>query len=147
MKIIYLCGRICSGKSSYEPQYKRIKVSDIVRDIINSNDREKLQDTLHLEIQILDKINSSLIKCKQNKEEVIIVDGIRQPFILDQLNKIHPGEIHWLEVPVKEREKRYVKRNAKKDTQSFKDADNHPIELECQQIYRIFKNKLKIINN
>ena len=92
-------------------------------------------------------IPSNLIKCKQNKEEVIIVDGIRQPFILDQLNKIHPGEIHWLEVPVKEREKRYVKRNAKKDTQSFKDADNHPIELECQQIYRIFKNKLKIINN
>ena len=54
MKIIYLCGRICSGKSTYRPEARRLMVSDIVRNVVNSNDRERLQNSMHLENDILD---------------------------------------------------------------------------------------------
>jgi hypothetical protein len=78
----------------------------------------------------------------------VVVDGIRQSSIVDFVLKEFPdAELIWLEVPVRERKRRYEARKDVKDVELFEVADNKPIELECQKIYSIFKDKLRIINN
>ena len=147
MKIIYLCGRICSGKSTYKPEARRLMVSDIVRNVVRSNDRERLQNSMHLENDILDGLAMCIDYDIEMGVEELIIDGIRQPSILERLSAVYPGEIVWLEVPLEERKRRYEARGAEKDTEPFEVADNKPIELECQKIYSIFKEQLKVINN
>ena len=61
-KVILVCGRICSGKGSYGKYYTRIVVSDVVRHLIKSTDRDKLQETLHLE----DLIANTIIELLDN---------------------------------------------------------------------------------
>jgi len=147
MKITYLCGRICSGKSTYKPEIKRLVVSDIVRGVVKSSDRERLQNSMHLEDDILDGLAMCIDYDMEMGVQELIVDGIRQASILKRLSAAYPGEIVWLEVPTEERKRRYESRKAEKDTEPFEVADNKPIELECQNIYSIFKEQLRIINN
>ncbi len=147
MKITYLCGRICSGKSSYRPEVRRLMVSDIVRNVVRSNDRERLQNSMHLENDILHGLAMCIDYDMEMGVQELIIDGIRQPSILERLSAVYPGEIVWLEVPLEERKRRYEARGAEKDTEPFEVADNKPIELECQNIHDTFKTKLFIINN
>ena len=147
MKITYLCGRICSGKSTYRPEARRLMVSDIVRNVVRSNDREKLQNSMHLDEQILEGLSICIDYDIEMGVEELIIDGIRQPSILKRLSAVYGGEIVWLEVPLEERKRRYESRGAEKDTEPFEVADNKAIELECQKIYSIFSKQLKVINN
>ncbi len=147
MKITYLFGRICSGKSTYRPEVTRIVVSNVVRGIISSATREELQNTLHLDMKIAESIDMLIDHYTWMNESEIIIDGIRQITILRKLLERHPGELVWLEVPVQERKRRYESRKDAKDVESFEIADNKPIELLCQDIFTILKDKLKVINN
>jgi len=147
MKITYLFGRICSGKSTYKPSIRRIEVSKIVKAITDNTSREELQKTMHLDAQIAENIAMVLDYYEHTEVKEVVVDGIRQPSIVEALIQDYPGEMVWLEVPVEERKRRYETRKASKDTQVFEDADNKPIELECQKIYSIFKEQIKVINN
>ena len=147
MKITYLCGRICSGKSTYRSEVRRLMVSDIVRNVVRSNDREKLQNSMHLDEQILEGLSICIDYDIEMGVEELIIDGIRQPSILKRLLAVYGGEIVWLEVPLEERKRRYEARGAEKDTEPFEVADNKAIELECQKIYSIFSKQLKVINN
>jgi len=147
MKITYLCGRICSGKSTYKPDTRRLMVSDIVRNVVRSNDRERLQNSMHLENDILHGLAMCIDYDMEMGVQELIIDGIRQPSILERLSAVYPGEIVWLEVSLEERKRRYEARGAEKDTEPFEVADNKPIELECQKIYSIFSKQLKVINN
>jgi len=147
MKITYLFGRICSGKSTYRPEVTRIVVSNVVRGIISSATREELQNTLHLDMKIAESIDMLIDHYTWTNEPEIIIDGIRQITILRKLLERHPGELVWLEVPVQERKRRYESRKDAKDVEPFEIADNKPIELLCQDIFTILKDKLKVINN
>jgi len=147
MKLTYLFGRICSGKSTYKPETRRIMVSDIVRSVINSSDRDKLQNTMHLDDQIIVGLAICIESNIKTGVDELIVDGIRQPTIVAKLIQQYPGELIWLEVSTDERKRRYEKRKAQKDTQPFEVADNKAIELECQKIYSIFKEQITVINN
>ena len=68
IKLIF--GRICSGKGSYmKDADKRIVVSDIVKNIISSNNRDALQNSLHLDSQIgTTLINNIYIASMANRE-------------------------------------------------------------------------------
>lgn len=147
MNLTFLFGRICSGKSTYEPEAFRIVVSDIVRDIVKSSDREQLQDTLHL----AERIASAIVRVIDTAyilHSDVVVDGIRQPEIVESLIKQFPdAELVWLDCPTEERKRRYESRKDTKDTQPFEVADNKPIELECQKIFSIFKDKLTVVQN
>lgn len=121
----------------------RVVVSDIVRSIINTTNRDALQNTMHLD----NRIAESIIEAA-SAHDAIIIDGIRQVTIVDRVLSAFPdAEMIWLEVPVEERKRRYEHRKAVKDVESFEVADNKPIELECQKIFDTFKDRLKIINN
>jgi|TARA_R110000751_G_scaffold211332_1_gene314902 hypothetical protein len=147
MKLTLLVGRICSGKSSYKPDACRIVVSNIVKDIIKSSDRSELQNTIHLAKRISTAIDM-VIDTAQNVFDDIVVDGIRQPEIVEDLMLSHPhADLVWLEVPEEERKRRYETRKDAKDTESFEIADNKAIELECQKIFSIFKDQLTVVHN
>ena len=148
-KLTLLFGRICSGKGTYLKDVdKRIVISDIVKSIVNSNNRDALQDSLHLDNQIgTTLINNIYIATMANREH-IIVDGIRQVSIVSRVLSAYPdAELVWLEVPIEERKRRYESRNDIKDVEPFEIADNKPIELECQNIYSTFIDRITIINN
>jgi hypothetical protein len=144
MKLTLLFGRICSGKTSYYPDSCRIVVSNLVRAIINSSSREELQNTMHLDHLIAQSIIQNIdLAC-----EHVVVDGIRQVSIVNTILEHYPNaELVWLEVSIEERKRRYETRKDIKDVEPFDIADNKAIELECQKIYSIFKERLKIINN
>ncbi len=153
-ELILIFGRICSGKSSFQARAHRIVVSDIVRELINSNDRTQLQNTQHLDQQIAERILKRiedyhyLMANDLIKVHNIVVDGIRQSSIVEYLLKHFPeAELVWLEVPTEVRKRRYEIRNADKDTESFDIADNKPIELEGQKIFSIFEERLQILHN
>jgi hypothetical protein len=144
MKLTLLFGRICSGKTSYYPDSSRIVVSNIVKAIVNSSNREDLQNTMYLDATIAREILRNIDHARDH----VVIDGIRQPSIVSSILEYYPdAELVWLEVPTEERKRRYESRRDIKDVESFDVADNKPIELECQKIYSIFKERLKIINN
>ena len=147
MKLTLLFGRICSGKSSLYKDSYRIIVSNLVRGIINSASREDLQNTMHLDDKIAEAIIST-IDYTIDEHPHVVVDGIRQASIVEKVLQHYPNaELVWLEVPVQERKRRYEARKDAKDVEAFEIADNKPIELECQNIFSIFKEQLRIINN
>lgn len=152
--VILVFGRICSGKSSFQARAHRLIVSDIVRELINSNDRAQLQNTQHLDQQIAKEI----VQWVENHQYLmshdllpvrnLVIDGIRQPSIVEYvLERLPDAAMVWLEVPTEVRKRRYENRNADKDTESFDDADNRPIELEGQRIFSIFKDQMDIVYN
>jgi len=148
-KITLVFGRICSGKGSYLKDVdKRFVVSDIVKNIISSNNRDALQNSLHLDSQIgTTLINNIHIASMANREH-IVVDGIRQVSIVDRVLKAFPeAELVWLSVDDFERKRRYESRKDIKDVEPFEVADTKPIELECQKIYETYKDRLIIVNN
>ena len=147
-------GRICSGKSTFQSQSYRVVVSNIVRDLMKSEDRAVLQDTMHLDSAISDEIINCidaltyLIEKDLIPNKNVIVDGIRQSTIVNKVLEKYPkAGMVWLEVSDERRKKRYEIRNDGKDTQPFHTADNQPIELECQKIFSIFNKQLQVINN
>lgn len=153
-KVTLLFGRICSGKSSYREGelIPRIVVSNLVRALISEHggtaNRDKLQNTLYLDNLIADSILLCLDTYKHAYGLDIIVDGIRQVSIVERVLEVYPdAELVWLEVPTEERKRRYESRGDAKDVEPFEIADNKPIELECQNIFSTFKDKITIINN
>ena len=127
---------------------ERIVVSDIVRGIIKSSSREELQNTMHLDLSITAGIIEQIGDLLKKEVSEIVVDGIRQVSIVELVLAHFPeAELVWLEVPVEERKRRYENRKDVKDVELFEIADNKPIELECQNIFSTFRDKLTIINN
>ena len=147
MRVTLLFGRICSGKTSYYPDSCRIVVSNLVRDIINSTSREELQNTMHLDQRIANSILDTLDYIVDEHPH-IVVDGIRQASIVHEVLKCYPdAELVWLSVEDSERKRRYESRKDIKDVEPFVIADNKPIELECQNIYETYRDKLTIVDN
>lgn len=147
-KAILVFGRICSGKSEYriKDRVGRVYVSGIVRGLVWNQDRNALQNTMHLDNQIAERILKAFEDMNHTSE--IIVDGIRQVSIVNKVLEVYPdAEMVWLEVPTEERKRRYENRKDIKDIEPFEVADNKPIELECQNIFSTFKDRLTIVNN
>ncbi len=152
-KVTLLFGRICSGKSSYKPNAYKVGVSQLVRAVIAdyapTATREQLQDTMHLDKKIAESILMVTDYATQlYKHPEVVIDGIRQVSIVEMILVKYPdATLVWLEVPTEERKRRYESRGDAKDVEPFEVADTKPIEIECQRIYSIFKDKIKIINN
>lgn len=147
-KLTLVFGRICSGKGSYLPDTRRVIVSDIVKSIVSSTNRDALQNSLHLDNQIGTTLLNTVYIASMANAEHVVIDGIRQVAIVDRVLSMYPdAELVWLEVPTEERKRRYENRKDVKDVEPFEVADNKPIELECQKIFDTFKDRLTIINN
>ena len=126
-----ISGPICSGKSTWikndmRPDTDRvIVVSDVVRDIVKSNDRRVLQDTAEMAGRIADKITSTIKSTDIHNDWY--VDGIRQVEIIERLVcnfGFYNTRLKWIDPGLAERELRYNLRNAEKDkSQNFHQAE------------------------
>ena len=139
MKVLFLFGEICSGKSTYKPSgwSTRITVSDIVKRLMQSGDREILQNTKHLDTVIAEELaieiwhySTFAFENEQSTPDYIVIDGIRQLSIVTQLESLlqrsYPDwtiEYKWLDVDREERKRRFEARKDPKDTMTFEQAE------------------------
>ena len=160
MKVLFLFGEICSGKSSLTPDGTciTIPVSSAVRRLISAHSREALQNTAHLATLIADMIaddiwhyDNFIFDCEDTTPEYIIIDGIRQYVILQQLEQYlasqYPTwqvEYKWLEVDRDERKRRFEARKDPKDTLTFEEAEKRDNALGLSDLFRILKEQNKI---
>ena len=160
MKVLFLFGEICSGKSTYEPEGKstRLTVSNIVKKLMQSEDREVLQKTRHMDTMIANEIANDLwhydtfvFESKDTTPDYLIIDGIRQGTILTVLEsyieRSHPYwgiEYKWLDVDREERKRRFDARKDPKDTISFDEAEKRDNELGLSELFSILKEQNKI---
>ena len=153
MKIVFLFGEICSGKSTYDfgEQSMRITVSNIVKRLMQSEDREVLQKTKHLDNIIADEIIEeidNIFGYVDPLPQTIIIDGIRQYSIVEQVQQYLPDnaqvEYKWLEVDSAERKRRFEARKDPKDTLTFEEAEKRDNELGLSELFSILKEQNKI---
>ena len=156
MKVIFLFGEICSGKSTYDTgqQSVRVTVSNVVRKLIQSEDREVLQKTAHLDRVIADELIESIFNTYHHYEgplDTIVIDGIRQYSILAQMEQFlahalptTPIEYKWLEVDAAERKRRFEARKDPKDTLTFEEAEKRDNALGLSELFSILKEQNKI---
>lgn len=138
MQVTFVCGSICSGKStlietSFIPEDTEIiSVSDIVRSISQLTDRKDLSTkTADLDVQIAQKIFERITAVSGLKSEVVI-DGVRQYSIIEEIyRKINQlrdfKQFHisfiWKAVDPQQAEMRFEFRKDKKDNAlSYKEA-------------------------
>lgn len=153
MKVVFLFGEICSGKSTYDfgEQSMRITVSNIVKRLMQSEDREVLQKSKHLDTVIADEILEeidNLFGYVYPSPHTIVVDGIRQYSIVEQVQQWLPNNIQveykWLEVDSAERKRRFEARKDPKDTLTFEEAEKRDNELGLSELFSILKEQNKI---
>jgi hypothetical protein len=153
MKIVFLFGEICSGKSTYDfgEQSMRITVSNIVKRLMQSEDREVLQKTKHLDNIIADEIIEEIDNTFGYVDPLphtIIIDGIRQYSIVEQVQQYLPDNVQveykWLEVDSAERKRRFEARKDLKDTLTFEEAEKRDNELGLSELFSILKEQNKI---
>lgn len=160
MKVLFLFGEICSGKSTYDPgtTYHRYTVSSVVKAIMQTQDRALLQDSKHLTEHIANTIcedishyHNFVFVDEQTTPQYFVIDGIRQHEILNTIEQFlqrnYPSinlEYKWLEVDREERKRRFEARNDIKDTLSFEEAEKRDNELGLSTLFSILKKQNKI---
>lgn len=124
-EIIFVSGRLCAGKNTYCSTFlpsisEHIIVSDIVRSIVNNNDRYSLQNTADLDVVIASHI---VAKAISSSKPFILIDGCRQLSIYravpNMIKKHYNGQCEfdlvWLQSPFEVRKRRFLYRAAQKD--------------------------------
>ena len=153
MKIVFLFGEICSGKSTLDfgEFSMRITVSNIVKRLMQSESREVLQNSKHLDSAIADEIVEeidNIFGYIDPLPHTIIIDGIRQYSIVQQVQQWIPDNVEveykWLEVDSVERKRRFEARKDPKDTLTFEEAEKRDNELGLSTLFSMLKEQNKI---
>lgn len=150
-RIVLLFGKICSGKSTYADalcyitKAKRITVSDIVKRVSGKISRSELQNTAHMDQEIIKELCVEI-----NKYNKVVIDGIRQHSIVLGLSAEYGSsniDMIWLEVPDEIRKYRFRDRAISKDDITFEEADARDEKLGLKELAESLKNTYTIINN
>lgn len=116
--MIFVCGKLGSGKSTYANQvaktlgYKMVEVSDIVKSILKQTERSKLQN--HPEL------DSIIVRELYEAGHDTVVSGVRQVSILKAFPSVE--QLIWIEVSEEERFRRLSNRLDDKDPVKTKEA-------------------------
>lgn len=155
-QILFLGGYLCSGKGTYIERilspvgYETITVSSIVKQIVGLSTRKELQDTAHLDKQIIDRIVGIL---EANPHQKFVIDGIRQPSIFWKLQgRLSTDIVYrliWLEVSKDECKRRFEAKNDGKENISFEEAFDRDASLGLLELENIWKTKFhcQVIKN
>lgn len=149
--LVLLFGVICSGKTTLATikykKYTYIKVSDIVKDIAGATTRQELQNTKDYDLAIAKQL-TDIVLLKSNTNNKIVVDGIRQPSIVEYLLK-HLGrsweiDMVWLDTAIEECRRRFYVRAQQRDIEdTFEDAVLRDDELGLNYIPLLYKAQLQ----
>jgi len=148
-QILFLTGKICSGKTYFAkhhaPNHTYLSVSSIVKGLISSDKRSELQTTSNLSKQITNEIIRFIIQSLLNSDKILI-DGIRQRAIIMEIisyfkPSIITGDLNfrlvWLEEDEEVLKRRYCKQNDKKNDIPFEEALQRDNELGLFEIESI----------
>lgn len=151
--VVLICGPMCSGKSTLSKalaaklNYAHIPVSKIVASIINSNDRQSLQDTTDLTDDICEMLDNQITDAIDQYGGVL-VDGIRQPDILEYLIVLFGIEritMIWIDPGLEERRTRWNIRAATKDAgSSFEQIDQRDFDMGLGKI-KLWIDRINIL--
>jgi hypothetical protein len=118
---------------------------------MQSEDREVLQKSKHLDTVIADEIIeeiNNIFGYIYLHPHTIIIDGIRQYSIVEQVQQWLPDnaqvEYQWLEVDSVERKRRFEARKDPKDTLTFEEAEKRDNMLGLSELFSILKEQNKI---
>jgi dephospho-CoA kinase len=133
--IILVFGKLCSGKGTYckrftRSGYKHVSTSDVVKDLSGAQTRGELQKTADKGPAIAAELVEII-----GKNSKIIVDGIRQPNIVDAIVSRFGRdniEMVWLDVP---------------DDQSFDAADLGDKNLGMDRIEKKYKSQSRVVDH
>ena len=120
-------------------------VSDIVKSLINSEKRSDAVNTVHYDQQIITRLIDEI-----NKHDKVVVEGIRQPSIIQALQSYYGSQIVdmiWLDVPTDVRKERFNKRSRPGDDQPFDQAGHGDEGLGIGDVERIMKTKGRVASN
>lgn len=146
--MIFVCGKLGSGKSTYSNQvakvkgYRVVEVSDIVKRALNATERSKLQGHPELDSIIISELRSY--------GHDTVVSGVRQTSILEAFPLTE--QYIWLEVSEDERFRRLAKRVDEKDPvktkEAFLIAQQRDAELGVTEVEAFIKShpKGKVVN-
>lgn len=148
--IILVFGKLCSGKGTYckrftRSGYKHVSTSDVVKDLSGAQTRGELQKTADKGPAIAAELVEII-----GKNSKIIVDGIRQPNIVDAIVSRFGRdniEMVWLDVPDDVRKERFAQRGAAKDDQSFDAADLGDKNLGMDRIEKKYKSQSRVVDH
>jgi len=151
MEIIILCGKICSGKDwvaqNRFSDFKQIATHDAVVDIIKSEKRSEMQDTIDLDSKIASWLINRINFLVFGGHEKFIITGIRQVSIIETLLKPFPdATLKWVEADTDVRKKRYESNRGRNEDISFEKADEQDIILGISDVKSFifdFHNKSK----
>ncbi len=157
-RIVFISGRICSGKGHIctqlhftTPNSGHIIVSDTVRSIVKSGERQVLQNTAYMDKVIAHELGRRIDQQLALNCKLILVDGIRQLSIIEELNKsFHNVAYVWVDCPAEIRKQRYIARHSSKDSSiSFEDAELADDKLGLAEVETWFKTvgRATIVNN
>ena len=140
IKLVVVCGKCCSGKTTFAkeqfPGERVIDIGDIVRGLIKQEVRA------HNSRLMNNIINELRFKVVSSQESTLIVTGIRQKEIYEELLDI-TDDIHtyWLEVSERTLKRRFLARNAVKDSMlTFESVIKKDDELGLGELERYLKD-------
>jgi len=130
--MIILNGRAGSGKSLVAKligehiSYKVLNVSDIVKKVSKSANRDKLQETYKL----TEKDNNWLVRAiieEVGDDDNIILVGFREVHVQRELQKIHPSILIHIECPTAIRKSRMAMRDSMTEEEfiKYEEGDAH----------------------
>lgn len=137
MEVTFVVGKICSGKDTYARNFPstspKIDIGDIVRELTLTKERTHNKD---LDTAIIETVKKRLQVIAEEEWRAglkakwrVIITGVRQVSILDQLTCFIKFEIKWpveyvyLDVPDHILEFRYLERQEGKDSKlTFQEA-------------------------
>lgn len=151
--IYFVCGEICSGKSTIAKQMALeknlyfLEVSDIVKSLLKTASREELQKSGFLESKIVVEIIIKLAEIQQEGFfKGVVISGVRQKGIIDCLQSLRAKTIYsydwlWVEVDEEERFQRYMKRadlaKDKLSREAFNEAQKRDNDLGLQEVKKM----------
>ena len=143
--IIFVAGTICSGKTfeaaqiADELDFDMIEISSIVRQILETNKRDKLQGHPELSTQIIKRIEDIR---RETKKRGVVVSGPRQVEIVKAFPK---AELIWMNTPMNVCFERFQSRADKKDgnftEDAFADYLRKDDELGLQEVKHYMETK------
>jgi len=143
--IIFVAGTICSGKT-YEARllaedldYDLIEISDIVRGILDTNKRDKLQGHPELSTQIIYQIGELR---RTTRKKGVVISGPRQVEIVSAYPE---AEMIWMNTSLDMCFERFCSRGDSKDTEfdrnTFEEYLLKDDELGLQEVKQYMEKK------
>ena len=153
MEIIFVFGKICSGKdyicntlNTFEsgPKYKIITISNILRKITGFSNRSDLFMTEDLKDNIFEELS------KEFDSNKIIINGIRQIEVLDFILENYENsniKMYWIECDDDLRKKRFENRNDRKDNLTIEEDDARDNKMGLSKILEKYGEYMTLIDN